>query len=234
MEFEPSQSSDLLGPLLVERALSDVPIFGQDKADIKTIIENTLKSHPPVASIVKDIVTDTFQLPETFQQASSTSAKLRAIRACVDAAAPETSQETKTTTSVTDGNTQSLAERELSREGPPSCSELHEKLLSSFAAKEGLPKDAQSIIDHAMLLRAKEKYLFDAPTNRVVVSDDPWLAYVWDWIADAEAATEDGAMTMQPLDLSYMGVHSVWTNDLGKCYIARRNPPQLAANYICF
>jgi hypothetical protein len=35
-------------------------------------------------------------------------------------------------------------------------------------------------------------------------------------MADAEAAAADGGMVQHPLDLSYMGVHAIWTNDLGK------------------
>lgn len=32
----------------------------------------------------------------------------------------------------------------------------------------------------------------------------------------AEEACEDGGMMSHPLDLSYLGVNTVWTNNLGK------------------
>lgn len=33
---------------------------------------------------------------------------------------------------------------------------------------------------------------------------------------DAERAADDGGMTLVNMDLSYMGIYSIWTNDLGK------------------
>jgi hypothetical protein len=33
--------------------------------------------------------------------------------------------------------------------------------------------------------------------------------------ADAEMAADDGGMLLGNMDLSYLGVHSIWTNDLG-------------------
>lgn len=50
---------------------------------------------------------------------------------------------------------------------------------------QGLPKKAQAILDHAMLLRSKEKYLFDYPANIDITSDDPWLQDLWHWVASA-------------------------------------------------
>ncbi|KAF5521711.1 putative WD repeat-containing protein [Colletotrichum aenigma] len=134
MEFEPSQSSDMLGPLFVEEALSDIAIFGPDKVDVQTIVDKTLQARFSAADL----------------------------------------------------NTQNLS------------------------------TESQCLLDHVMLLRAKEKYLFDCNVNRAVVSDDPWLRYMWDWIADAEDAAQDGGMKLSPLDLSYMGVCTIWCNDLGQ------------------
>lgn len=33
---------------------------------------------------------------------------------------------------------------------------------------------------------------------------------------DAEHAADDGAMIMSGMDLSYLGIYSIWTNDLGR------------------
>ncbi|KAI8257616.1 putative WD repeat-containing protein [Colletotrichum sp. SAR 10_98] len=134
MEFESSQSSDMLGPLFVEEALSDIAIFGPDKVDVQTIVDKTLQARFSAADL----------------------------------------------------NTQNLS------------------------------TESQCLLDHVMLLRAKEKYLFDCNVNRAVVADDPWLRYMWDWIADAEDAAQDGGMKLSPLDLSYMGVCTIWCNDLGQ------------------
>ncbi len=34
-----------------------------------------------------------------------------------------------------------------------------------------------------MLLRAKEKYLFDFALNQTIAADDPWLRDTWAWVA---------------------------------------------------
>ncbi|KAJ0289089.1 hypothetical protein Brms1b_000075 [Colletotrichum noveboracense] len=51
MEFEPSQSSDMLGPLFVEEALSDIAIFGPDKVDVQTIVDKTLQARFSAADL---------------------------------------------------------------------------------------------------------------------------------------------------------------------------------------
>jgi len=63
----------------------------------------------------------------------------------------------------------------------PSNQDRHEKLLDLTQLK-GLPLESQAILDHVMLLRAKEKYLFDCQLNQRVISDDPWLRDIWAWI----------------------------------------------------
>lgn len=78
-----------------------------------------------------------------------------------------------------------------------------------------MPSQGHIVLNHIMLLRAKEKYLFHTKTNQKVVADDPWLQDVWAWVAGAEEAAADEAMKSYPLDLSYMGVYGIWMNDLG-------------------
>ncbi|EQB52400.1 WD repeat domain-containing protein [Colletotrichum gloeosporioides Cg-14] len=51
MEFEPSQSSDMLGPLFVEEALSDIAIFGPDKVDVQTVVDKTLQARFSAADL---------------------------------------------------------------------------------------------------------------------------------------------------------------------------------------
>lgn len=36
---------------------------------------------------------------------------------------------------------------------------------------------------------------------------------------DAESAAEDGGMVLSTVDVSYLGVQSIWKNDLGKCIL---------------
>lgn len=61
--------------------------------------------------------------------------------------------------------------------------ERHERSLSEKMESLGLPREGHAVLDHIMLLRAKEKYLFSTETNQRVVADDPWLQDVWGWVA---------------------------------------------------
>lgn len=67
--------------------------------------------------------------------------------------------------------------------GSVSNQQAHENLLTTTLNTQGLPRKAQVILDHAMLLRSKEKYLFDYLANINITSDDPWLQDLWHWVA---------------------------------------------------
>ena len=184
MQFDPPQASEILGPLLAEQALSDVPIFGEESADIEATIESVLRHR--VSSKVSVEATNEVkaQLPESFYKENTVAGKLRALRTFVreQLLVPEDANLTA----------QFGALKVLSPEAPGiptasdgigSCREIHEALLNTLTKASGVPREAQAVIDHSMLLRAKEKYLFDAETNRNVVKDDPWTMFIWDWIA---------------------------------------------------
>lgn len=217
MQFEPSQAPEMLGPLLTEQALSDFSIFGSDRADVADTIEAALKSNIQGSDLVDHAGQSATSLPESFYQATTIAAKLRVLRAFIQ-------EEQKTI--ATDGTRSSISgitpsekqtsDMSLASNGLGSCRDIHESLLTSLVTASDLPQEAQCIVDHAMLFRAREQYLFDAVTNRDVVSDDPWTRFLWDWVADAEQAADDGAMVLSSVDLAYLGVYSVWKNDLGK------------------
>ncbi|OAA43073.1 WD40 repeat-like-containing domain protein [Metarhizium rileyi] len=226
MQFEPLQTSEILGPLITEQGLSNVPIFGPEKAGIDGRISDVLKDSVSVSAIVEHVDEIARPLPDSFRNATSVVQKLKSIRAYVrdeqaDQQAEDEQQAQENGPKHLDNrpNEISLASNSL-----VSCREIHEALLGTLATVKGLPREAQSVVDHSMLLRAKEKYLFDAATNRTVLSDDSWRRFLWDWIADAEMAADDGGMLLGSMDLSYLGVHSVWTNDLGKHSTTRLAP----------
>lgn len=226
MRFESSQAPEMLGPVLVEQALDDVPIFGPEGKDLNSIVEKATSSAAETY-VLQDLDADDRPLPEAFTNASTTAEKLRALRAHVKA---------KPGRNSVDAVTESVDDLSLSTAEPPTNCELHEELLSTLIAAQGLPREAWAVIDHVMLLRAREKYLFNTSTNITVVDDDPWLRYLWGWIrgesrptgilpliradscVDAEAATEEGGMMAHPLDLNYLGVFTIWTNDLGTAH----------------
>ena len=182
MQFESSQAPGILGPLLVEKALSDIPVFGPDHIDIAATVEEALRrgsEHPPTTVITNAIDAP---LPDSFHSASTVSGKLRSLRTFVREQL-EYSDKLDALHSQIKALKDGVDEIAIASDGIGSCRELHETLLSTLIETPGLPSEAQSIVDHTMLLRAKEKYLFDAATNRNVVSDDPWTRFAWDWIA---------------------------------------------------
>ena len=114
-----------------------------------------------------------------------------------------------------------------------SSRERHEKshyvLLKSFISAN----TAYAMLNALMLQRCRKRYLFDCEKNREILIDDPWLQDVWLWIegsldcvasivpcspktTGAENIAKDDGMVSGSLDLSYMGVCSIWKNDLGK------------------
>ncbi|PFH57397.1 hypothetical protein XA68_15130 [Ophiocordyceps unilateralis] len=213
MRFEPSQTVEILGTFLAEQTLSEVPIFGSDKGRIEERLQEALKNKTAVSTCVEHVDENPSPLPDSFHDAKSVASQLRSLRTYVGDDNGATQSE--------DGqaNDFSLASNSLS-----SCRDMHEGLLSSLVTVKGLPREAQSAVDHVMLSRAKEKYLFDAAINREVVSDDPWKRFVWDWIADAEQAADGGGMLLGNMDLSFLGAHAIWTNNLGKTPSTRLAP----------
>ncbi|KAF4124210.1 hypothetical protein GMORB2_5926 [Geosmithia morbida] len=227
MRFEPRQALRMLGPVLVDKALSDIPIFGSGKADIAATIEASLD--PASASSLMAEMTGTMDapLPDAFYQAKTVAAKLRALRTFVREEFPGKADGNGSGPqqhfagdlgAIKDG----LDEMSLASNGVVGpCHEIHDALLSMLVEVPGLPREAQCVADHEMVLRAKERYLFDASTNRDIVSDDPWTRFVWDWIDDAHHAAENDGMIMSNIDLSYLGIYSIWMNDLGRTPMTR-------------
>lgn len=185
MQFEPSQAPDILGPLLMEEALSDVPLFGPESANVRADTEAAIQSNTLSSVSIENVGATLSPLPEAFHEASTVAPKIRALRAFVrdEFQAPKSANGVKPRAGDTKIVQSQMSEMSLASDSLGSCREIHDALLASLAEAEGLPREAQNVIDHTMLLRAKEKYLFDAVANRDIVADDPWVKYVWDWIA---------------------------------------------------
>ena len=177
MHFEPSQAPDILGPLLVDQALSDVPIFGDDRVDIASVVEEST-NYSQLPGLVEDLNAQKASLPDSLTKASTTAEKLRALRAYIKETAPKPEPK-KSTDRLADAT----ADLSLSVTGPPTNRELHDELLSTLIEAKGLPSEARAVVDHVMLLRAKEKYLFNTTINRAVVDDDLWVRSLWLWIS---------------------------------------------------
>ncbi|KAI1213274.1 uncharacterized protein F4807DRAFT_257107 [Annulohypoxylon truncatum] len=215
MSFEPAQYSDMISSLNIDRAFEDMPLFGVDKGSPHAIVQEALLSPAPTDDPIYDSEASDIELAESFANAFKIADKLRILR--------KYSKENLETSKKPDDKLNGL----------PSNRELHERLLSSTLDTKGFPKKAQVILDHLMLLRSKEKYLFDYVANRDIVADDPWLRELWGWISRADEAAYDMGMVSQGIDLSYMGVCNIWNGDLGLNGSARlldgTRPPDLAA-----
>jgi WD repeat-containing protein mio len=194
MRFETSQSHELMSPLLLDKALADIPLFGDVKADINVVVRKALQASLTKDDCIQDVEACHAPLPDLFVAGRSTAEKLRGLRAyskdfLKDTAADDMSKQRHP------GSVQSkddTGDDFIGQPGPPSNRELHEQLLSLTQKTKGFPKDAQMLLDHIALLRAKDKYLFDVVANRNIVSDDPWLRDLWDWIAGTDLFSLSG------------------------------------------
>ncbi|KAI5855588.1 hypothetical protein GGS23DRAFT_608123 [Durotheca rogersii] len=234
MQFEAGQYSEMMGPLNIDMALRGVRLFGACKESVNATIQEALRSPPPVVDPVYDFEASSEQVSELSTDTPKIADRLRRLR--------EYSQKIiKASKNIEDTGRQNSAGEELSRpfadlstkgSGLPSNRELHERLLALAPGTKGFPKTAQVIVDHTMLLRSKEKYLFNYLANRDIIADDPWLREMWEWIAEAEVATSDAGMIAHGIDLSYVGVRNIWTGDLGYSKTARladgAKPPDAA------
>ena len=204
MQLETNQATEILYPVAFEEALADIPIFASDATEINNAIQKAQKDR--AAQIDADALEQAkkSKLPKEYFSAKTVAKKLKILRAYEkqhlrQQAKKSSSQDTATQTrpaaaALTSGradladSTASLA----SLSGRPLTSqELHENLLTSTLARQGFPSEAQAVLDHVMLLRAKERYLFNCTLNREIVSDDPWLRDVWGWVGGKKLSQSD-------------------------------------------
>lgn len=176
MDFEPSQASDLLGPLFTESLLTDVPLFGTNKVDVSAVVKESLELSTQFKDAVVDILAEDTASPLDLDMSLTVAEKLRALRIHAENSAAR--RKSLTQDSVKNGSAPQQQDDE-----PQVQRERHERLLRQKMEAQGLPSQGHIVLNHIMLLRAKEKYLFHTKTNQKVVADDPWLQDVWAWVA---------------------------------------------------
>lgn len=196
MQFEPAQYSELMGSLLIDEAVKYIPLFGSEKEPVATIISQVLSAHPPDTDTVVDFEAND-DLPESYSNATTTAAKILALRKH----APQISQSQELSNNDRKSATFGVTPDKTSPDAPGSVTGLvsnrqaHESILTTTLNTKGFPKTAQVVLDHIMLLRSQEKYLFDYQANINITSDDPWLKDLWLWVAsmyhDSCAADRD-------------------------------------------
>ncbi|KAJ1335417.1 SEA/GATOR complex protein SEA4/MIOS [Microdochium nivale] len=218
MRFDAPTYREMLGSRLIDDALAEIALFGENKTSLKPIIQAVLQSQPPDQDVVQDAMASSQPLPDGLKDMSTTFSKLIELRRFSrDSLQPKRPvKDTERRPASIEELNLSLASLSTAGGEPPTNSQLREKLLGSIWDTNGFPKEAQAIINHTMLYRAMDKYSFDYTHNREVVSDDPWLRDLWDWVAGADEAAYDGGMIYQGIDLSFVGVSSIWFHDLGR------------------
>ncbi|KAI0010132.1 hypothetical protein F4779DRAFT_578845, partial [Xylariaceae sp. FL0662B] len=217
MQFEVSQYPEMMGSLNIDEAFRDTPLFGDRKESVSTVIQQALQSPQPNIDPIGDFEASNAPLPELFTQGSNIADRLRGLRKySKDTLKPPTHPDNQVQRpSTIEELDQSFTDLSVKGDGLPTNRQLHERLLTSTMDTKGFPKKAQAVLDHVMIMRSKEKYLFNYPANREIVSDDPWLRDLWDWVNGAAEATSDEGMVSQGIDLSYLGVYHIWTSNLG-------------------
>jgi WD repeat-containing protein mio len=60
--------------------------------------------------------------------------------------------------------------------------EVHDQLHYSALGLVPSRKPRSELLDHIMLRRALDGYLFDCKTNKRLATDDQWLQDIWEWI----------------------------------------------------
>ncbi|KAI3343500.1 hypothetical protein F4824DRAFT_10603 [Ustulina deusta] len=217
MQFDTTQHPEVMGSLLIDDAVKYTPLFGSEKESIATIVSQVLESLPPETDIVLDFEAKD-SLPQSFTDATTTAGKILALRKHTQKTCESYEVSTTDSHSATSGEglDNTLSDAAGSGTGLVSNRQAHENLLTTTLNTKGFAKAAQIVMDHVMLLRSQEKYLFDYLANINITSDDPWLKDLWLWVARASNAAYDDAMVTQGIDYSFLGVVPIWTKDLGR------------------
>ncbi|EEP77153.1 predicted protein [Uncinocarpus reesii 1704] len=94
--------------------------------------------------------------------------------------------------------------------------------LSSRARRElfVLPEKAANFKDALTMmavprLRLQEGHLLDPRRIFNIVTEDPGLLSLWDWISFARTRAASKSQIVRGVDMNYLGVQSVWTGNLG-------------------
>ena len=70
-------------------------------------------------------------------------------------------------------------------------------------------------LSSAARLRCEADYLFSPTRNKSIVSESQWLQTFWTWIERAMKSAKSGLLIEDSFDLSYLGVHALWMDDIG-------------------
>ena len=167
---DPSERDKVFGPLYATAAKAQIPIFGPEKFTSKNaqqLLDSTLKQdlqseENPVVNLLPTKKLKMGQRPSDISQfGGSLSEDLEKLKV--------ESQGLK--------DTESTTSKKLS-----SHRELHDQAHYTVRLDATSTESKEELLNHAMLQRAIDGYLFDCKMNKAIVKDDLWLRDVWEWI----------------------------------------------------
>jgi hypothetical protein len=91
---------------------------------------------------------------------------------------------------------------------------MHEDLLDLAYPEFKIPLSDYLAVLQAPKRRVQEGYSLDCARNKAIVHNDPWLVDVWTLIDRMDAHAAGDGMVGNGLDLKYLGVSSIWANEL--------------------
>ncbi|KAI4651871.1 hypothetical protein J4E93_002067 [Alternaria ventricosa] len=91
---------------------------------------------------------------------------------------------------------------------------MHEDLLDLAFPEFKIPLSDYLAVLQAPKRRVQEGYSLDCAKNKAIVQNDPWLVDVWTLIDRMDAHAAGDGMVGNGLDLKYLGVSSIWANEL--------------------
>lgn len=174
MDLEPPQAPEIFGPLLIENLLTDAPVFGPNRVNVEAVKHQAAELSSACSDLVIDELAEQAAAPLDVNNSLTVAEKLNALRLYKQECTARSQSQGQ------NGKSQVMSEN---HDVPHVQRDRHEKLLNEKMDSRGLPSQGHAVLDHIMLLRAKEKYLFHAITNQKVVAEDPWLQDVWAWVA---------------------------------------------------
>lgn len=92
--------------------------------------------------------------------------------------------------------------------------EMHEDVLNMAYPDVTIPLADYLAVQEAPKHRVQEGYSLDCAKNKSIVANDPWLQDVWTLVDRMDAHAAGDGMVGNGLDLKYLGVSSIWSNEL--------------------
>ncbi|KAF2101528.1 hypothetical protein NA57DRAFT_34974 [Rhizodiscina lignyota] len=96
-----------------------------------------------------------------------------------------------------------------------SSREAHCHLLNMNFPESKLSFEDMLRLQTVQRRRCLEGYLFNPTKNKDIVANDPWLVDLWDTVRRFHDLAKDSGMSMNGIDLSYLGIFSILSNSLG-------------------